>query len=259
VNADHNPNHLAFMAGAMQRNFTSYFTLAYLLKEPIPTLLLTAFGLFVLLRGKTPGLLAKLFLVLPPLVLLAAHSFWADNLGIRYIIPMLPFLWLVAGIGVARLLAISSPWPRILVAALAVWLIVTAAGIYPDHLSYFNEAACLPGNATRIGLDGGTRCGPQWFDESNVDWGQGMEQLKTWIDQHAQGRPVHLAYFGSVPPSAYGLSVELIRPDDLLAPPPGLYVISAHWVAQASGHGATWLQTTPPKAIIGHALYVYER
>ena len=34
---------------------------------------------------------------------------------------------------------------------------IAAAGIYPDHLSYFNEMACLLKTPSNVGLDGGTR------------------------------------------------------------------------------------------------------
>jgi len=136
--------------------------------------------------------------------------------------------------------------------------VVTAVGIYPDHLAYFNEAACLA-KPTLIGTDGGTRCGPLWLDDSNVDWGQGLKQLKAWIASKARGRSVRLAYFGTVSPAAYGLAVEEIGWPQLLAPTPGLYVVSAHWLAQASGRGVAWLRAARPVAIIGHSLYVYER
>jgi 4-amino-4-deoxy-L-arabinose transferase-like glycosyltransferase len=188
VNADHDPAYLVFLAGRMQHQFLSYFAVAYLLKEPIPILLLTGIGLAALLRGKTVPPLAKLFLLLPPAVLFAAHTLWADNLGVRYIIPMLPFAYLIAGAGAAWLLQHRARWARPLAAVLGLWLVATAIGIYPDHLAYFNEAACLPGTPAQIGMDGGTRCGPMWLDDSNVDWGQGLKQMKQWMDRNAKGR-----------------------------------------------------------------------
>lgn len=260
INADHNPNHLAYMAGRLEHHFAGYFVLAYLLKEPLPNILLTALGLVVILRGKSMTLAAKLFLVLPQLIIFLVHSVWADDLGIRYIMAALPFTWLMAGMAVRWLWRLSAAWPRILLAGLALWLVVTAASIYPDHLAYFNEAACLDGNPDRITLAGGTACGPLWFDDSNVDWGQALKQLGTWMDHNAHGQKVRLAYFGTVGPSAYRLPVEEIAWTDLLhSPPPGLYVISAHWVAQASAHGAGWLRDAKPAAVIGHSLYVYKR
>jgi hypothetical protein len=74
VNAAHDPNHMAYLAGRLEHHFTSYFVLAYLLKEPIPNLLLAGIGLVILLRSKAVGLMAKVFLLAPPIVLLVAHS-----------------------------------------------------------------------------------------------------------------------------------------------------------------------------------------
>jgi hypothetical protein len=144
-------------------------------------------------------------------------------------------------------------------------MIVAAVGIYPDHLSYFNESACLLRNPAQIGLDGGTRCGPQWLDDSNVDWGEGLKQLRTWMNQHALNRKIRFAYFGSFPPDAYGIAYErLDLPQLMPEPTPGLYVVSTHMLARAvaaakmaGNGGAAWL-LREPAAIVGHCLYVYD-
>jgi hypothetical protein len=174
---------------------------------------------------------------------------------------------LLGGAGFALLLKEGRFWGRLAAAALCSWLLITATGIYPDDLSYFNEAACLLKQPSRVGLDGGTACGPLWLDDSNVDWGQGLKQLKVWLDRHAPGVTIRLAYFGSLRPDLYGLSYIPVGPDDLLKPrPPGLYVISAHFVARGIGNLArqegegpgNWLLHTPPTAIVGHAYYIYD-
>ena len=251
VNADHNPDYLVFLGGQLEHHFASYFAAAYLLKEPLAAILLSGAGLFAL-RGKASSRRVKLFLLLPPAVVFAAHTVFADNLGMRYIIPVLPFACLVGGAGAAWLIR-QGTWGRAVTAALGLWMLAANVGIYPDHLSYFNEAACLTKNPAAIGLDGGTRCGPLWLDDSNVDWGQSLKQVKDWVDRNAQGQRVHLAYFGSFPPSAYGLNVEPIGLEQLARDPEaGIYVVSAHFVARAP---AAWLRT--PTEIIGHAMYVY--
>src|SRR5207245_640148 len=112
----------------------------------------------------------RLFLLLPPAVLFAGYTALSDNLGVRYIIPALPFLYLIGGAGLAYLVQESGRFKRSFAGVLCAWMIVAAVGIYPDHLSYFNEAACLLKDPSRIGLDGGTRCGPLWLEDSNVDW-----------------------------------------------------------------------------------------
>src|ERR1035437_862992 len=266
AHVDHAPDYLVFLAGRLKHNFAGYFAAAYLLKEPIASLVLVAIGLAALVRSRTISVLAKLFLLLPPAVLFAAHTIWADDMGIRYLIPELPFAYLIGGLGAAWLIRSRSLGTKPLAVVLAAWMVVAAIGIFPDHLAYFNEAACLPGNLDRIGIDGGARCGPLWLDDSNVDWGQGLKQLKVWLDHHARGRNIRLAYFGTILPEAYGVAWERIGPEELLEDPqPGLYVVSAHFVARVPALGARrepgaggWLRRAPPVAIVGHSLYVYD-
>ena len=251
VNADHNPDYLVFLGGQLEHHFASYFAAAWLLKEPLAAILLAAVGLCAL-RGNASSRRVKLFLLLPPAVVFAAHTVFADNLGMRYIIPVLPFACLVGGAGAAWLIR-QGTWGRAVTAALGLWMLAANAGIHPDQLSYFNETACLTTNPRAIGLDGGTRCGPLWFDDSNVDWGQSLIQVKDWVDRNAKGERVHLACFGSFPPSAYGLDAAPVGPDRLAQDPEaGIYIVSAHFVARAQ---AASLRS--PTEIIGHSMYVY--
>jgi hypothetical protein len=269
VNADHTVGYQAYLHGNLSPHFYSYFAAAFLLKEPLATVILSIAGLVLLLRNKSMPVLTKLFLLLTPAVFFLAPTLLADNLGIRYIIPMLPFVYLLGGLALAELLDKSRLWGRYVAAALCLWVVVEAIGIYPDHLSYFNESACLLESPGSIGWDGGSACGPVWLDDSNVDWGQGLKELHAWLDLHAKGRRVNLTYFGVYPPDGYGLNYRNAEPGTLLADPaPGLYAVSANWVARlpamgdnmsggvAPGAGA-WLRK-PPAAIVGHAFYIYD-
>ena len=262
VNADHDPAYWPYMAGGFSPRFWSYYVVAYLLKEPIPSLALAVLGVWAITR---PGVLAidRAFLLLPPAALVTAYTVFSHNLGMRYVIPALPFLHLLGGAGVAWLWTRGRA-ARVLGAGLVVWLVVNAAGIFPDHLSYFNEAACLPRHARAVGFDAGAHCGPRWLDDSNVDWGQGLPQLAAWLAANPVPGPVRLAYFGSVPPERYGVRAEPLDARVLeTAPPPGRYVLSAHvWArlrgALAARSGEAWLLRTDPSAIVAHAYYVYD-
>jgi hypothetical protein len=208
----------------------------------------------------------KAFVLLPPVAFFALHVWKADDLGIRYIIPCLPFAHLLGGIALATLVRAPAPALRVAAAALAVWIVIAAAGIYPDGLSYFNESACLMDNPAKIGLDGGSRCGIAWLDDSNVDWGEGLKQLGAWLTQNATGRVARLAYFGSFPPQAYDLPLEVMDDSQTwFRPPAGLYAVSAHLVAHntalvrgAWARGDEWMARLAPRAIVGHCLYVYD-
>jgi hypothetical protein len=265
VNADHQPGYLMFMAGQLAESFTTYFAVAYLLKEPLPSIGLALVGFVLLWRTRRLTILHRLFLVAPPVVLFIGYTAGAADLGIRYIIPILPFAFLLGGLALATLMHSPGLWRRGVAAALSAWLVMAAVGIWPDGMSYFNELACFDTPA-RIGLDGGSQCGTRWLDDSNVDWGQGLMQLKTWLAQHAAGRAVHVSTFGGFPPQAYGIVGDSFQADDIASrPSTGLYVMTAHFVARlpatgdAKGNGAwAWLRETAPSAVVGHAMYVYD-
>jgi len=262
VNADHVANYPTYLAGELKppRVF-SYFAIVYLLKEPLASILLALAGFALLLRSKTITLIGKLFLLVPPVIFFVGTSLLADALGIRYIMPVLPFAYLLAGLALVKLFTIVKKWGRWIAVACCLWLGAAVVGIYPDHLSYFNESACLFRDPAQIGIDGGSKCGPLWLDESNVDYGQTLKQLKIWLDSHHQNQTVRLANPLGFPAEAYGIAnvepeiLELAR-----HPLPGLYAVSARLIARIPAVPGTrdWLRRTPPTAIVGHALYVFD-
>jgi hypothetical protein len=263
VNADHDPNYQSFLAGELGRRFPSYFLVAYVLKQPVAGMILALVGLIALIRSQSVPVLGKLFLLIPPVVFFAVATLFADNLGVRYIIPVLPFAHLLAGLGIATMVGSARrfKWAPYAAAGLCAWLVLAAAGIYPDHLSYFNETACLFSDPGQIGWDGGTRCGTAWLDDSNVDWGQGLKQLKVWLDRNAPGRTVKLAIVTPFPPDAYGIRYQPIGGQDLAKEPaPGLYAITAHLIGRLAvfSYESAWVRRARPVAIVGHAIYVYD-
>jgi len=261
VNADHNPDYPVYLAGELGHRFLSYFAAAWLLKEPLATIVLTLTGLVFLIRTRTIPTIAKLFLLAPPVAVFLGATFLADDIGVRYILPVLPFGHLLGGLGLVVLARRAAKWGAAAAAVLCAWVLVAALGVYPDHLPYFSESACLLRDPAAIGLDGGTRCGPQWLDDSNVDWGQSLKQLKTWLDLHAPGRPLRLAYFFDFPPESYGIRYTRAEIADLAVdPPPGLYAVTATQVARVPAYpGASdWLRRIRPVAIAGHSIYVYD-
>jgi hypothetical protein len=268
VNADHDAAYRPFMAGAFQPRFWTYYLIVYLLKEPLPAILLAFTGIVTLGRrdGGAPAL-DRAVLFVPPAFLFLMYTLFSDNLGMRYLIPVIPFLHLAGGAGARALWESGSALKRALLAVLFVWLGINAWGIAPDHLSFFNESACLATEPGKIGLDAGSACGTLWLDDSNVDWGQGVKQLAAWLETNAPHRRIGLAYFGTGRPQADGVEFDRVNPRDLEKPlRPGLYAISAHLLARARatlsgryGDGKeNWIAHTEPRAVVGHAFYVYD-
>lgn len=247
---DNDPRYLNFLMGEFRPGrWPAYLTIAWLVKTPLPSLILIAAAVTLAVRGTRSGWIDELFVAAPPLVLLAAYSLFAAPSGIRYLIPCFPFLFVFA----ARAAVTASRAASLALSALLTWYVVEFAAISPDQLSYFNQIA------------GGPSGGVRWLDESNVDWGQGLIQLRSYLDDHPLER-YRLCCFGCLDPGSYGLDGEPILVSGLLSPPPGTLILSAHcvararaWLAQRHGEGpGNWLAHQAPTAIVGHAYYVYE-
>jgi hypothetical protein len=123
-----------------------------------------------------------------------------------------------------------------------------------------NESACLLTDAKRVGFDGGSKCGCYWLDDSKVDWGGGLIQLKRWMEGNAAGRVVKIANPFWFPPSAYGIGAEREEIPEQGGPVPGLHAVSATLVARIPAYpGASdWLRKVAPVAVVGHELYIYD-
>jgi len=165
-----------------------YFAVALLLKTPVPVLLIT---LVALLRWPWKRRWRESsILIVPAVVLFAAASIGNLQLGYRYILPVLPFVFLVAARNV------TFEWPRRVkwssTGLLAGWLAVGTLSIFPHYLSYFNE------------LGGGPANGDHYLVDSNLDWGQDLPALREWLDAHPPA-DVRLGFFGPAYPERYGV------------------------------------------------------
>ena len=256
VNANHNADYAVYLAGQFQIKPFSYFFYTYVLKEPLPTALLAMLGLAWTVTDKKRSIQQKAFLVLPGLGWFVAHLFLADPLGIRYIIVTVVAGHILGGFAIARLWGTA----RYVATALLAWAALSAIGSYPNHIPYFNEVACLAGGNSPVGLDGGSKCGPWWSDDSNVDWGQGLKQLKSWMDANAKGRRIRVMNPYGFPAEAYGIATEPLNGRELAERPPGLYAVSAHLFARLRpqpGEG-NWMRLEKPIAVVGNAYYIFD-
>jgi hypothetical protein len=149
--------------------FRSYFFWAFLVKVPLATqiLLVLALGLWISGRVRAPG--ADDFLVIPVLFLAVYFSlFFRLDIGLRYILPAFPFLFVFASrIAAFQLPATKAWWKLAVVGVLLVWLAVASGSIHPHYLAYFNELAGGPANGWR------------WLIDSNLDWGQDRQYVRT--------------------------------------------------------------------------------
>lgn len=226
-----------------------YYLFAMAIKTPLPLLILVG-GSVVggALRAVPRRELAAL--VLPPLALITLFStIPGPNIGLRYVLPVYPFLIVLAG-GAAAL-AWRKNGTRVVLALLLAFQVIGTVRAYPNYLPYFNE------------LVGGPSRGYEFLVDSNLDWGQDLKQLAAYVDEHELGK-IHLAYFGSVDPDLYGIdhepmSLEIL--DRALTEEGwhGTLAVSATLLAGAYVDDDAYerLRARTPDAVIGHSIHIY--
>lgn len=139
------------------------------------------------------------------LVFLGASAGSAQTLE-RYILPMYPYLILLAASRVPALLQRSSGrW--LLGGALAFHVLPSLGALPSGHLTYFNSLARALRPGHRVLLD------------SNLDWGQDLPRLAAWMKRQGV-KHVQLGYFGSDDPDRYGIGHRDLPGDHLYAPQP---------------------------------------
>jgi hypothetical protein len=245
-----------FFGEAKQGSWLLYFPAVFVLKTPIPTLLLACVGVVLFFKARREAL-DYVFLVLVPAVFFVVAVASGMNIGYRHILVVLVYAVLFAGYAVGRAWQSGRALARAGAAVLVVWYVAGSVMIAPHYLTYFTELA------------GGARGGARYFVDSNLDWGQELIGLRNYLARHGIER-VYLSYFGTANPVAYGVPCVLLpsrevpmRTEELSQPPkPGYYAISVTNLKVAvPGHAAgyyRYFSEREPLARIGNAIYLYE-
>jgi hypothetical protein len=249
------PENPSFLLG--QWSYTGwpwYYLAAMSFKLPLAFLGLIVVGIAGLARRRLawPDVC---WISLPPLLLIYALSIhYRAQFGVRYLLPAIPFLILIAGAGVAMLIE-GGRWSRYAAAALSAWLVLACVLTTPHQLAYFNELAGPVDGHRHVLLD------------SNLDWGQDLGRLGRYLADN-EIDDVKLAYFGHADPAAYGIRYSL--PDARYAP--GVYAISANYLGgypYAITYGGAgiqrvlpgqwaWLDRFEPTARVGRSIWIYD-
>ena len=115
------------------------------------------------------------------------------DIGLRHLLPVYPFLYVLGAGGAAAALQYNGYW-KTLISLLLVWQAVTSLRSSPAYMAYGNEAWGGPSQVHR------------YFSDANVDWGQQLKDVRAYLDQR---HITHcwFAYFpdGAVEPSDYGI------------------------------------------------------
>lgn len=262
-----NSRRSSFLAGRRsEEGFLLYFPVAFLVKTPLPHLAAIAAAFFLLLKRRGPELP---FLLAPVAVYGLAALGSSLNIGHRHILPIYPYLYVGCGVLAQAWMGWRSR-ARGLAAGLALGAVAVSSlfvfappwrptPVYPHFLAYFNELAGGPGKGYRLLVD------------SNLDWGQGLKELRRWLDARGVSEPVNLAYFGTGDPRYEGIPHVNLRGGYPFEPQvdlsrarlPGLLALSAthrQGVYYDEALRLAWegfLKQADWVATVGHSIFIY--
>jgi len=226
----------AFLLG--ERSLTGwwyYYIIAFLLKTPIPTLILIILSFISFKKAKHNEITNEYILLIPILLFHIFLFINPINIGLRYILPTYPFIFVF----VSKFFKIRNL--RFIVSALGIWYIVSAILIYPNYLAYFNE------------YSGGK--GYNYLLDSNIDWGQDLKQLKTYLDKNNIDH-VYLGYFGKDNATFRKINYNQIT----CVPIKGYSAASVNFLfglVEQYEDCLDWLKRYEPIEKIGNTIFVY--
>lgn len=278
-----------FLGEVTNQSFRWYFPVTYAIKTPLPLLLAIVGGLAASIWGLAQTGFRGLFtrfsaysrrhgMEVISLAFIGFYSFISIagnlNLGIRHLMPILPFIAFVVGSVSVRLVRrINNRYVTAgAFAMLGTYMALTVA-TYPSFVSHFNQLIGGGGNAAN------------YVSDSSVDWGQDFKRLQAYIEARPEMGVVYVDYFGGAEPRYYmcdrvfDASGALIRsakgydctgsrykewhanyglPSGYLAVSE-TYLANDRWGAKLRGdRGYVDLYRMKPVAKIGNSIYIYK-
>jgi hypothetical protein len=232
------------MGEYLDRGSLLYFPLAFVIKTPTALLGLIAMVL-IWYRKINPepkqAFKRDLVLLVPAGVILGMAMGARINIGIRYILPIYPLLFVFVG------QVTNMSWGPIrkygVIGGLVGWFVISSLFISPHYLAYFNE------------LVGGPDRGHQYLLDSNIDWGQDLKLLSMYVKEHNIDK-IHLAYFGWDSCANRGIKCEQLG----CSPRAGVLAVSVNNLVglyPAMAKCLAWLREFKPIKKIGYSIFVY--
>ncbi len=237
--------------------FLYYFPLAILLKTPLPVLAAAAYAVYLYVTKKGCREPAAEITGLAIVLLAGVSIFSTLDLGIRYILPIYPLVFLFIAIVLHRSVVDHKK-----LAAIFLCLVISNVMVHPHYQSYFNLLIGKNENAYK------------YFADSAVDWGQDLKELGEYLK--SEGSPeLTLSYFGTASPNYYGIQYQNLESNGLDAvydntryrqinsdtPRRELLAVSATCrigVDYPNHHWFDFLNELKPIRVIGNSIFVYD-
>ena len=172
-----------------------YFPAAFLIKSTVGFLLLLLLVPFSRVLWRSDVRREVLFLAIPPALFFAAALTSKLDIGIRHVMPAMPFLTVLVAAGAASLARRSRTWAWAVSILLALH-VASSLHAFPNYLPYSNELFGGPSSTYRV------------LSDSNVGWGGGLKAL----DADLTKRKITECWFAySAPPNPANFGIPCKR------------------------------------------------
>ena len=249
-----------------------YFPMLYLLKIPLAFHVLTLFATCffanwlwrIRKKRKFLDLARQHFWIIA--LFLWVIIYWTAaiagnlNIGIRHLLPIFPFTYILVVFGTYQgLKSISLPKIRQIATFFFLFLflcyVASSFSAFPHYLSYYNK------------LGGGIEEGYKIAVDSNYDWGQDFYRLLAFVEKEKIEK-IYLDYFGGED-EEYWLGQKYIKlnPKEIKEPPKGWLAVSLNQLMGGIAEPAVgfdqetgyynWLKEYTPVARAGYSIFIY--
>ncbi len=242
--------HRACVDGSFIRCDWRYFFGLLAIKTPLLTLGLAALGSVLILRLEK-SVMSRALILVPPTLFFLAAIFNGINIGLRHILPIYPFLFLLSGFAVAQIFKKTRGFVQkgcvgILLVLFGFNIIRSINGA-PDYIAYFNEAI------------GGSGEGAKLVADSNINWGQDNVRLAQFV--RAYNVPLIKIVSETMNPDIYqyeGIAWKNMDTDDFIRPLPGYYALGIRWYTAEQQKNDSWFKGRKPDYRVGNTFYVFK-
>jgi hypothetical protein len=148
-----------------------YFPVAFLIKSTVGVLVLLLLTLGVVATRRLNRWREIMFLIVPVIFYLIVAMTVGMNIGVRHILVVYVFLYVLIGGAMWALIQKSRKWTYA-VGALLLVHVVSSVLAYPNYIAYGNE------------LWGGPSQTHKYLTDSNADWAQQLKSVKQYLDAH---------------------------------------------------------------------------
>ncbi len=237
-----------------------YFPAAFVIKSSLSFLILLGLAVWAIASRQFSAWREILFLSIPPAFYLLVAMVAGMNIGLRHILPMYAFLFVLVGGAAWALIKAHRRWAYA-IAVLLLFQMISTTRTYPAYMAYANE------------LWGGPTQTYKYLTDSNVDWAQQLKATKRYLDSRGV-KDCWFVYFGEgvIDYSYYGIPCKPLPTPDAMwtgevaqAPPviDGPVLISAGCLSGWEfGPGALnpyeQFKSLTPTAVIDYGVFVFD-